>query len=132
MVTSTQEAYAEAAERLYRDGTSLQEKNSVATASHLYGLAAECALKECLRQFVKSTTDMPRKHLPDLLNDVKRLVAGRKFNGLVGLLGKGDYMDGWKIDNRYWATATFTAPQCDHYRDHARRTLIAARLGGIA
>lgn len=132
MATSTHEAYAEAAVRLYGDGISLHAKNSVATATHLYGLAAECALKECLRHFVKSTADMPHTHLPDLVNDAKRLAAGRKFKGLIGLLSKGDYMDGWRVDNRYWATATFSAAQCNQYREHARRTLIAAGLGGIA
>ena len=131
MAVIPQEAYGEAAERLYGDGVLLQEQGRMATACHLYGLAAECALKQCLTHFIGRTADIPHKHLPDLVNDAKRLVGGRKFKGLAVLLNKADYMDSWRVENRYWATATFSVTQCKQYREHACRTLIAAGLGGV-
>lgn len=125
------EAYAEAAERLYRDGVLLHGNGNVPTASHLYGLAAECALKECLSHIVSAPADIPHKHLPDLTSDVRRWVGGRRLKGLAALLSKRDYMDGWRIENRYWATATFSVAQCKGYRDHAMRTLKAVGIGGV-
>lgn len=38
-------------------------------------------------------------------------------------------MDGWQIGNRYWADEAFSAEATQRYRDHARRTCVAAELG---
>lgn len=122
------DAYGKAALRWLRDGDCLLHDNRYGGASHAYGLAAECALKHVLASLLHAS-EIPRRHLPDLREDVRRSVKGRKYRGLYQLLGMADYMEGWVIDNRYWADDAFDDGTTLRYRDHARRTCAATTLG---
>ena len=123
------ECYRQAARRLFEDGEVLHRDERLATACHLYGLAAECALKACMTMLPGSSRQLPYSHLPDIANDARRWLKSKKYRGLLLLLGKLDYMQGWDVQNRYWSTDRFTEVDCDRFRDHARRTLSAALSG---
>jgi len=125
------ESFPEAARRLFEDGNFLRDKQRFATACHLYGLAAECALKACMQAIPGSARELPRKHLPELANDARRWLNRKRHRGLLILLTKKDYMDGWDIQNRYLAAACLTDDKCTQFRDHALRTLEAAQRSGM-
>ena len=119
------EAYDEAAIRCYRDGKTLYAASRYPNACHLFGLAAECALKAAMEKIPGAKRDLPRKHLPNLREDARKWLSGRKFNGLRMLLDKTDYMRGWTVENRYWPDHAFSQGLCETHQDHARRTLLA-------
>jgi len=122
------EDYRSAAPRLYRDGEALSNEDRQATACHLYGLAAECALKHHLQSIQGAGASVPWKHLPDIADLMRLHLEGRRRDsgGLRQLLKRGDYMRGWSIHNRYWSESDFDADQHDRFKEHARRTLIAS------
>lgn len=118
------EDYADAAERCFVDGDTLYRGQRYANACHLFGLGAECALKVLLSR-QPGLASVPYKHLPELRDDVLRMLSGRQHNGVRQLLNRADYMTGWEIGNRYWPTEVFTAGASELHRDHCRRTLHA-------
>lgn len=119
------EDYRDAAERCFVDGDALHQRRRFATASHLFGLGAECALKVLLDGHL-GLAWVPHRHLPELRDDVLRTLSGKKHKGVRQLLITSGYMIGWEIGNRYWPSGAFTAEISDVHRDHCRRTLIAA------
>ena len=123
------ECYPQAASRLFHDGEMLRHNQRFATACHLYGLAAECALKACMKAIPGSARQLPRKHLPEIADDARRWLNSKRHRGLLQLLARTDYMHGWEVQNRYWASERLTEAECGHFRDHARRTLYAALAG---
>ena len=123
------ECYRQAARRLFEDKEFLRRNERFATACHLYGLAAECALKACMKSLPGSSRQLPYKHLPDIANDARRWLKSRQYKGLLLLVGKLDYMQGWDVQNRYWATDSLTEVDCNRFREHAWRTLSAALPG---
>lgn len=121
------EDYAQAARRLLADADSLYGKERYMSAGHLFGLAAECAIKARLARQGREA----RVHLPELISKARMSLQGRVAPGLCQLMCAPGYMAGWKIDNRYWADQSISAEQCSVWRDQARRTLHAAQLGGV-
>lgn len=128
------EDYHEAAQRMFHDGDHLLNSDRYGTACHLFGLAAECAVKSRLKVVAQASGNagsqmadtVPRKHLPDLVSDAYKMLSGRRVSGRGGLLqvlSMPKYMEGWRIENRYWQDASFDEPTCAMYRLHARRTL---------
>lgn len=71
------ENYAETAQRLNKDANTLYDHERFATASHLYGLSVECSIKVFMQQ--PGQDRVPFKHLPELLDDAKRLMSGCRF-----------------------------------------------------
>jgi hypothetical protein len=123
------EDYHGAGRRLFTDGVRLFQGARYATATHVLGLAAECAIKECMNNIPGGDRDLPRKHLPELIDDAKLWFSGRRKSGMAQLLKSRSYMAGWRIENRYWSDEAFDDQSCQRYLDDARRTLIA---GGIS
>ncbi|MCB2262411.1 MAG: hypothetical protein LGR52_05655 [Candidatus Thiosymbion ectosymbiont of Robbea hypermnestra] len=121
--------YADAALRCYQDGDTLFQRQRYPNATHLFGLAAECALKLLLEK-IPGMQEIPHKHLPELRDDVLRMLSGRGNNGVRQLLNMEDYMVDWKIANRYWPRQAFSLSSCKTYRDHSRRTLHAVGIRG--
>ena len=119
--------FAEAGQRLFKDGDYLFEKGRYGTATHLFGLSAECALKTCMQNIPGASRLLPRCHLPELAGRARLWFKGRRQSAIGLLLKKADYMAGWIIDNRYWPNAAFSRDQCVLYRDHSRRTLYAIK-----
>jgi hypothetical protein len=125
------ECFPQAARRLFEDGELLRNNQRFATACHLYGLAAECALKACMKGVPGNSRQLPYRHLPEIANDARRWLTSKRHKGLLQLLGNVEYMRGWDVQNRYWSIDYFTEGDCVRFRDHARRTLYAA-LPGVA
>lgn len=127
------EAYGEASRRLYRDSERLYQERCYATATHLYGLAVECALKDRIERSAnhsqQTNTAWRRKHVPEIISDANHWLSGKRHKGINGLLQKKSYMVGWRIDNRYWPDINFGETDCSKYRDDAQRTFRA--LGKI-
>lgn len=120
--------YPAAAQRCLADGELLLQEGRLANATHLFGLAAECALKVLLESH-SGVSEVRLAHLPKLRDHALKTLHRRQDGGIQQLLNKADYMDGWAIDNRYWPDAVFSEERCRLHRDHCRRTLIAANLG---
>lgn len=121
--------YAAAAPRWLEDANHLYAAQRYPGASHAYGLAAECAIKSAIERVPGADRELPRKHIPDLADDAKRWLQGRRFRGLNQLLQTRHYMRNWSIDNRYWPDDYISEDDCELYKTHARRTLAAAGLG---
>lgn len=121
--------FQEAGRRLYNDADCLLNKQRHATASHLFGLAAECALKVCMDHVPGGDRELPKKHLPGLLNDAKTWLKGRKRRHLFQVINHPDYMHGWHISNRYWPSSEFTEEKCRKYRHDAYQALTAMEGG---
>ncbi len=121
--------YADAAVRCYRDGDTLFRQRRYPNATHLFGLAAECALKLLLEK-IPGMQEIPHKHLPDLRDSVLRNLSRRGNEGIRQLLNSNDYMERWDIANRYWPERAFSEQTCETYRDHSRRTLHAIGIRG--
>ena len=119
--------FAEAGLRLFKDGDHLFNEGRYGTATHLFGLSAECALKACMQNFLSASRTLPRCHLPELADHARLWFKGRRRNAIGLLLKKADYMAGWIIDNRYWPNSAFSRDQCVLCRDHSRRTLYAVK-----
>ena len=117
--------FAEAGLRLFKDGDHLFREKRYGTATHLFGLSAECALKTCMQNFPGASRTLPRCHLPELVGLAKLWFKGRRRSGIGQLLKNANYMMDWIIDNRYWPNAAFSRDQCFLFRDHSRRTLYA-------
>lgn len=122
------EDFTAAARRLFKDGDRLFQGQCYMTAAHLFGLAAECAIKARLQRVGQEA----RLHLPDLVQRASRSLQGREAPGLRQLLKSPAYMTGWQVDNRYWPDGAIDGDRCCDYRDQARRTLHAAQIGGVA
>lgn len=122
------EDYRQASPRLFQDAEHLSIAGRHATACHLYGLAAECALKSHLQSLPGSGSHVPWVHLPEIADRMRLQLGGRRNNGggLCQLLKRDDYMQGWSVHNRYWPEDAFSHDQHARFRDHARRTLIAS------
>jgi len=116
------ENYNQAGRRLHTDAERLINERRHATASHLYGLAAECAIKAFM-QLQPGCARIPFKHLPELVDDAKRLLSGRTRAHLLQVIAAPDYMAGWRVENRYWDDACFTPEQCTKYRADSHKVL---------
>lgn len=119
--------FAEAGLRLFKDGDQLFKEERYGTATHLFGLSAECALKACMQYLPSASRTLPRCHLPELAGRARLWFKGRHQRGIGQLLKRADYMAGWIIDNRYWQNDAFSRDQCALFRDHSRRTLYAIK-----
>jgi hypothetical protein len=126
-MTEPAQDYPSAARRCFADGNLLLNHRRYPNASHLFGLGAECALKVLLEGHPGA--DVKRSHLPELRDHALKTLRRSQDRGVQQLLNQNTYMDGWRIDTRYWADAVFSDERCRLHQDHCRRTLIAAGLG---
>jgi hypothetical protein len=99
-------AYASAAKRTHRDAERLAEAERLGTADHLFGLAAECALKAVLHTLGK-IADAPAKpprpwkvHMPKLWSEYEALAGADSLPSLDFESGSCPFSD-WTIDQRY-------------------------------
>ena len=107
--------YREAAMRWLQDGDCLLRSNRFGGASHAFGLAAECAVKHAMDRLPGGERELPRRHLPDLIDDGKRWFSGRTQRGLYQLLNSTGYEaevqpDVVLIDSRAGLHETVAAP----------------------
>ncbi len=114
--------FALAGKRLHDDASVLFGRQRYGTASHLFGLSAECSIKAFMVQ-QPGQQNAPRKHIPELLDDAKRLLSGRSRSHLLNLISSPDYMAGWEIGNRYWSDAQFNHDQCKKLKVDSEKAL---------
>lgn len=123
------ENYLEAGRRLYKDADIIFADRRFGTATHLFGLSAECALKTELKKFVGPNEKVRFIHFPKLADHARLVFNGRRESAMGVLLNSPGFMAGWVVDNRYWADADFDETECKKFRNHAWRTLKA--LGSL-
>lgn len=116
------EDFKQSSLRLHQDADRLLAVQRYATASHLFGLAAECAIKSFLLA-QPGVSKLPFKHLPNLLDDAKRQLGGRGRSHFLSVLSAESYMAGWDIANRYWPNHHFTAEQSKKFRQDSYSVL---------
>jgi hypothetical protein len=101
-----------AAQRTYRDAALLEQAQRLANADHLYGLAAECALKAVLVGLgvIPSAGPPPRdrwrKHIDQLWAEYVAYVSGTLHRGY--LVASVNPFQDWEAGHRYEEDALFT------------------------
>jgi hypothetical protein len=131
--------FAAAAQRTWADAEVLFGGTSLGTADHLYGLAAECALKAILVGLgvfpsTGPTTKRPWKvHADQLWHEYTAYVSGLAGRGTLVPAGPNPF-SGWRAEHRYEEDATFTPIRLNGHRVGARAamaTLEQARIDGV-
>lgn len=98
------EDYSDAADRHFADAQLLHEQMPprLANASHLYGVAAECALKCIISQSTKGGGKVPRVHLPELLDQLSMHSVAKGNADLVKRVKKSaEGLCNWRVEQRY-------------------------------
>lgn len=100
-----------AAQRTYRDAALLENAQRLANADHLYGLAAECALKAVLVGLgvilpAQNPSKMWRKHIDQLWGEYVAYVSGTVHRGY--LVASVNPFQDWEAGHRYEEDALFT------------------------
>jgi hypothetical protein len=118
--------FLDAHERHMEDAETLYTGAKWANADHLYGVAAECGLKELMRVFGMpvatdgSPVDKKKdwKHLPGLWQRYESYRSGYPA-GTSYSLPSPDLFSGWDISQRYAARSNFTQTVVDTHRQGA-------------
>lgn len=122
------EDYADAAQRHFQDAKTLHAlvPSRLANASHLYGIAAECALK-CIMRGTGNHSKVPKGssgHLPLLWREFEGHSAARGNAALLKRIKKCALgFSGWSVDQRYFAQALFMLQTVDCEADSARKLI---------
>jgi hypothetical protein len=123
--------YRDAADRHWEDAGFLINDNRTANADHLFGLAAECAMKAVmlglgmpLRQDGAPVQSKHRKHVDTLWNEFctfAQMRNGAKYAATLSAYGN-DFID-WDISQRYEHRATITAAMVKKHEEGARTAM---------
>lgn len=104
--------FAEAARRHFEDADLLKDEKRLHNADQMYGLSAECALKEIMIVLGAEVTDegdltKPHKlHIDVLWSEFQSFAAGRRSTRYLGPLSAfpmNPFSD-WKIEQRYFSS----------------------------
>jgi hypothetical protein len=127
------ENFSNAASRSWRDANFLLQDARLATADHLFGVSAECALKAVM--VALSGTKLSHRykiHLPKLWDEFIAYVPSSGTNAYASLLAANPFKS-WDVSDRYGHDTAFTQTRVDSHRDaalQAQRVLEQARLDG--
>jgi hypothetical protein len=129
------EDYTAAATRHFRDATLLEGRRCVANADHLFGLAAECAIKRALVEFpgflaAGRLALAYHKHVDYLWDSVPVHGIQRRYPSLVVLLKGWRPFDDWSADQRYGPDGVVTGEAIGRHRRAAARILGSVGLYG--
>ncbi|MGW0959411.1 hypothetical protein ACWD4K_10315 [Streptomyces gelaticus] len=145
-----EEHFASAAERHFHDGDYLRKGSRLPSADHLYGFAAECAVKSLLLRFTDVTigplegegeekpSAKPRVrhpedseriiefgHVNELVREIKLFASGRSGAPLHALLDSDlRVFKKWNVKYRYYDGRWAQAEVVDKRRDAAHRILV--------
>jgi len=132
--------YSQAGRRHFDDCRTLETLRRAGSASHLAGLAAECALKAVLQGLCLLTLDTKgvpekpehRKHVDKIWNEFQTALSGHPAT-LCALDG-GNPFDDWRIEHRYEADSTIDLAMAEKHRLGAEKALLLlerARIEGV-
>jgi hypothetical protein len=122
------ENYASSALRHFEDATALQSSGKSDNAGHLIGFAAECAIKHRMIS-LRSATDAPHVHFPDLLIAARKHFGARsKYTVSMFNVLKPDIFAGWHVNRRYDETGSTGAAELAEWFSATKRLFATAGL----
>jgi hypothetical protein len=123
------EVFDKAAVRHLRDADHLDAAGRRANADHLYGFAAECAVKAALVTALGAPLSHHHRQHVDVLWG-RALLQGlqKRFPALAALLKAPNPFDNWSTDQRYDDGVAITPEVVEGHRKAARRLLGCVRL----
>jgi hypothetical protein len=123
--------YCNAADRHWEDAGHLLNNNRLANSDHLFGFAAECALKAIMMALGMSldaherpVEEPGKKHINELWNEFGAFVqsrGGAKYAAMIDTTLNP--FDDWKAGQRYHHRSTFTVAKVEKHRQAAERTM---------
>lgn len=138
--TEQQRHFASAASRHFKDASYLHDDDRLPTADHLYGFAAECAVKSLLLRYTEVTMGSPKPqashpddpsrviefgHVNELIPEVRLFARGRRGARMCAALGKDlQAFRQWRVRYRYEDGSYAQADVVTRRRDAAHRILI--------
>ena len=130
------ENYADAALRHWHDAQLLEEDNRVENADHLYGFAAECAIKKVLVVLpTYSTTgileETYKAHVNILWGKVNYQSLHKSYPRLSALLKSTNPFSDWHVKQRYAADCEISKVAMESHKKSARRLLGSVNLNGV-
>ena len=129
------ENYAEAALRHWRDAELLKLEGRIDNADHLYGFAAECALKVVLLTLPNCSSKGVlnygyKEHIRELWDKMPVQSIAKPFPGLIPILRLANPFHGWDISQRYSPDESVLPNTLESHRTFTKRLLGAAQLSG--
>jgi len=130
------ENFTQAALRHWRDAELLKDQNRVENADHLYGIAAECAIKQALLHlpaFANQGTlqESYMQHIDVLWNKVGHQSLQRIYPGLLAYLKNGGKpFDDWKVAQRYSADNVISPEKMQAHRTATLELFKSVKLTG--
>jgi hypothetical protein len=104
-------------------------------AGYLFGVAAECAVKQIMRE--SGMTPLPPNqrrddpfyaHFPELKTLLRNTVQGRRAGELRAWCEDGVFMRDWDTDMRYAPSKDITKRDVERWREDATRAIAAMNL----
>jgi hypothetical protein len=118
------EVFDKAAIRHWLDAQQLEQTGRRANADHLYGFAAECAVKVAIIAATGSAlSDHHRRHIEVLWDRAALQGVQKRYPTLAALLKLANPFADWSVDQRYDDGAAITAERVARHRTAARRLL---------
>lgn len=120
-----------AAERHFAAAETLHSSPRKDVAGYLYGLAAECAVKELMRRsgIFPASTDLTKKHdpyfahFPELKTCLTNRLQGRNSMILHRIVSEQSFMQNWDIKMRYAPAKDINPKDVDRWRRQACQVL---------
>jgi hypothetical protein len=129
------ERYAEAAPRHWNDARLLEEHKRIRNSDHLFGLAAECAIKHALARLPAFSAQGMlhpdfKLHIDVLWDKTGHQSIQKTYPALAAVLKTPNPYADWDIDQRYGGDGSISLLVMEGHRDLARRLLGAVGLSG--
>lgn len=121
------QSYAASARRHLQAADELDDGHRRDVAGYLYGVAAECALKELMRASgMRPLAEALRRedpfyaHFPKIKAQVSARVSGRNAGKLRQYVEDDSFLNEWDTDMRYAPSSEISHKQVDRWRDQAK------------
>lgn len=130
------ENYTDAALRHWQDANILEGEDSIESADHLFGLAAECAIKSVLVKFPSFLNEgrlgvFYKQHINILWGRVNHQSYHRAYPHLAAFLKVSHDFDDWDIEQRYFSNGHLSVDRLAVHKEAARRVLGNSKLLGV-
>lgn len=125
-----QDDYHDAAKRHWNDANFLFTDKRWANADHLFGFAAECALKEIMLRLLEPLKSanmfLDRRyfiHIDKLWDEFCSFAEKRKGANYVAKMGRANPFQSWRAQQRYVHQINFDENTVEEHRQAAQRTM---------